>query len=133
MKAARISLVCKSPLLLDGMAQAISARRDFSILARSELPAGAFKFRAIDQPDIWVLDLPGVDYIFDTISQIADHIGRPKVVVFSDHSSAEYVMRVLDAGATGYLTHGSAADELLECLHKVLRGETFITPLIATK
>lgn len=102
-------------------------------MSRSELPPGLLNLTAVDQPDVWVLDLGGAEYVFDTIAELARLIGQPKVIVFSHHSNVEYVMRVLDAGATGYLTYGCAAGELLDCVRAVLGGETFITPLIATK
>ncbi|MHA6689749.1 LuxR C-terminal-related transcriptional regulator [Devosia sp. A449] len=133
MQAARVSLVCKNPLLLDGMAHAIDSHQDFSVMSRSELPPGLVNLTSVDQPDVWVLDLGGAEYVFDTIAELARLIGQPKVIVFSHHSNVEYVMRVLDAGATGYLTYGCAAGELLDCVRAVLGGETFITPLIATK
>lgn len=42
-------------------------------------------------------------------------------------------MQTLDAGATGYLTHGSTQEELLECVESVLGGDTFVSPCIATR
>lgn len=133
MQAVRVSLVCGNPLLLDGMANAIASHQDLSVVSRSDLPLLGRNLTTVEQPDVWVLDLAGSAYNFDTIARIADLNARPKIIVFSHHANVDYVMRVLDAGATGYLTYGSAAAELLECVQVVLGGETFITPLIAAK
>jgi DNA-binding NarL/FixJ family response regulator len=43
----------------------------------------------------------------------------------------QYALRALQAGASGYLTKESAADELIAAIRKVVDGESYISALIA--
>src|SRR5690349_1518095 len=44
------------------------------------------------------------------------------VLVLSMHPEDQYALRTLRCGAAGYLTKGSASDELLKAIKKVLSG-----------
>jgi DNA-binding NarL/FixJ family response regulator len=133
MQGARVSLVCGHPLLMDGMACAISSRDDYFIVSQGGLASEAFSIAKVDRPDILILDPADNEYAFDTISKIAQLPSNPKVVVFSAHKNIEYVMRALDEGAAGYLTYASTSGEFLECIQTVLDGDTFVSPCIAAK
>ncbi len=85
-----------------------------------------------DQWDLVLLDLSlpdrsGLDALRD-IKQL-----RPAlpVLVLSMHPEAEFAVRVLRAGAAGYLTKQSAAEELVVAMRKVLAGGRYITAALA--
>jgi DNA-binding NarL/FixJ family response regulator len=44
-----------------------------------------------------------------------------------------YALRALQSGAAGYLTKTSAPEELLSAIHKVSRGERYISAFLAEK
>ena len=44
-----------------------------------------------------------------------------------------YAARALKGGAQGYLTKGSASDELLQAVRKILSGKKYISPAFAEK
>ena len=47
------------------------------------------------------------------------------------HPEVEFAVRALKAGAAGYLTKQSAAEELFDAVRKALRGERYITASLA--
>lgn len=53
------------------------------------------------------------------------------VLVLSMHPEAEFAVRVLKAGAAGYLTKQSAADELVTAIRKAIGGGRYITASLA--
>jgi len=55
------------------------------------------------------------------------------VLVISMHSEEEYVVRALRAGASGYLTKDSAAEELVGAIRKVLSGGRYVSSSLAEK
>ena len=55
------------------------------------------------------------------------------VLILSAHSEDQYALRVLKAGAAGYLMKESAPDELVSAVTKVLTGKKYITPSVAEK
>jgi len=60
---------------------------------------------------------------------------RPKlpVLVLSMHPEEQYAVSALRAGASGYLTKGSAAEELVSAITKVLAGGKYISNSLAEK
>jgi DNA-binding NarL/FixJ family response regulator len=53
------------------------------------------------------------------------------VLILSMHSSEEYVLQALRAGAVAYLIKDSATAELELALRSVMRGETYLSPAIS--
>lgn len=60
---------------------------------------------------------------------------RPKlpVLVLSAHPEDQFAVRVLKAGAGGYLTKESAPEELAKAIRKVLGGGQYVSPALAEK
>jgi len=53
------------------------------------------------------------------------------VLVLSVHPEDQYGVRVLKAGAAGYLTKDSASDELVRAIRKVHRGGKYVSASLA--
>ena len=60
---------------------------------------------------------------------------RPKlpVLVLSAHAEDQFAIRVLKAGAGGYLTKERAPEELAKAIRKVLAGGQYVSPSLAEK
>ena len=55
------------------------------------------------------------------------------VLILSIHPEEQYAIRVLKAGASGYLSKDTAPEELVIAVHRVLLGKKYITLSIAEK
>ena len=53
--------------------------------------------------------------------------------MLSIHPEEQYALRVLKAGAAGYLSKDLAPDELVNAVNRVLLGKKYITATIAEK
>lgn len=84
--------------------------------------------------DVILLDIsmPGRNGI-DTLKQIRSTGVSTPVLMLSMHSEDQYAVRVLKAGASGFLSKESATGELLAAVHRVLSGKKYITPSVAEK
>ncbi len=78
------------------------------------------------------LSMPGRSGL-EALSQIK--LIKPKlpVLILSIHPEDQYALRVLKAGAAGYLSKDLAPDELVIAVKKVLAGKKYITDSIAEK
>lgn len=84
--------------------------------------------------DVILLDIsmPGRNGL-DVLKQLrADGVKAP-VLMLSMHPEDQYALRVLKAGASGFLNKDSATDELIAAVHKVLSGKKYITASLAEK
>ncbi|HRG88806.1 MAG TPA: response regulator transcription factor [Chitinophagales bacterium] len=84
--------------------------------------------------DVILLDIsmPGRNGL-DVLKQLrADGIKAP-VLMLSMHPEDQYALRVLKAGASGFLNKDSATDDLIAAVHKVLSGKKYITASLAEK
>lgn len=82
--------------------------------------------------DVIVLDIsmPGQNGL-EILKQLrADDIKTP-VLILSMHAEDQYAIRMLKAGASGYLTKDSASEELIEAIKRVLMGRKYITETLA--
>lgn len=78
------------------------------------------------------LNLPGRGGL-DALADFKTAQPRLPVLVLSMHPEAEFAVQALRAGASGYLTKQSAAEELLVAVQKALTGGRYITASLAEK
>jgi DNA-binding NarL/FixJ family response regulator len=74
--------------------------------------------------------MPGKNGI-DTLKQIKDECPRLPVLVLSMYPEDQYAVRLLKAGAAGYLTKESAPEQLVSAIRTVAAGRKYISPTVA--
>lgn len=85
-------------------------------------------------PDVVICDLsmPGRSGL-DVVHYTRQNFPRIPVLILSIHPEEQYALRVLKAGAAGYLNKDAAPEELVTALARVLQGRRYISVSIAEK
>ena len=78
------------------------------------------------------LDMPGRSGL-EALEQIKLIKPNLPVLILSIYTEDLYAVRVLKAGAAGYLNKNSAPDELVTAVQRISLGKKYITPEIAEK
>jgi two-component system, NarL family, invasion response regulator UvrY len=78
------------------------------------------------------LSMPGRTGL-DALVQVKQSKPNLPFLILSIHPEDQYAIRVLKAGASGYLSKDMAPDELVNAVQKVLLGKKYITASIAEK
>ena len=78
------------------------------------------------------MSMPGRSGL-DALQQIKQIHPELPVLILSIHPEEHYALRVLKAGASGYLSKGSASDELVKAVQTVLLGKKYISASVAEK
>jgi two-component system invasion response regulator UvrY len=82
--------------------------------------------------DVVVLDISMPDRSgLDVLKVLKAERPAMPVLVLSMYPEDQYAKRVLKAGASGYLTKDSAAEELVRAIHKVVSGGRYVSPHLA--
>jgi len=86
------------------------------------------------QWDVVLLDimLPGKSGL-DLLKELRAEWPKLPVLVLSGYPEDQFAVRVLKAGAGGYMTKESAPEELAKAIRKVLAGGRYVSPALAEK
>jgi DNA-binding NarL/FixJ family response regulator len=84
--------------------------------------------------DLLILDInmPGRSG-YDILNDIRQAQPKLPILVVSMYPEEQYGKRVIQAGARGYLKKGSAPEELIEAVRKVLAGRRYISATLAER
>jgi DNA-binding NarL/FixJ family response regulator len=69
----------------------------------------------------------------DVLKELHTESPRLPVLVLSMHPEDQYAVRVLRAGAAGYVTKESAPAKLVQAIRKVVRGGKYVSPSLAER
>ena len=84
--------------------------------------------------DVVLLDIsmPGRSGL-DILKELKSEKPELAVLILSMHPEEQYAVRVLKAGASGYLTKESAPDELVAAIRKASTGRKYVSSSLAEK
>jgi two-component system invasion response regulator UvrY len=128
----KILLVDDHAVVRMGFKMLIEAEDDITVIGEAESGEVAIKLFQELKPDIIVMDItmPGIGGL-EAIDRIIAKDKNTKILVLSAHEDSVHPKRVLNAGAMGYLTKRSAAEELIKAIKSIHQGKRYLEPNIA--
>jgi DNA-binding NarL/FixJ family response regulator len=130
----RVLLVDDHTILREGVRALLADEPDIVVVGEAGDGEEAVEKVETLHPDIVLMDMvmPRMNGL-----EATDHIKRRhpevKVLILSMYDDDEYVQQVIQAGASGYLLKGMAADDLITAIREVQAGSSFLNPAIAAK
>jgi len=115
-----ISILTEIPDAVD-VEEAVSGEE-----ALSKVQEGSYDMVLLD------IALPGKNGL-EVLKELKALKPQLPVLMLSMHPEEQYAIQSLRAGASGYLTKGSVADELMLAIRKMLAGDKYIGALFAEK
>jgi two-component system invasion response regulator UvrY len=122
------------PVVREGLKQILSEAQDIKVTAEAEDGHEILDKVRNQEFDVIVLDItmPGMMGL-DVLKQLKSEKPELPVLILSMHPEEQYAIRVLRAGASGYLTKGSAPDKLTEAIRKLYRGGRYVSSSLAER
>jgi two-component system invasion response regulator UvrY len=100
----------------------------------SEVSSGeeAVEFARRNPVDLVLMDvdMPGMGGV-EATRKLNTISGGPRVIVISVHSQDPYPKRLLEAGASGYLSKSSSSNEVISAVRTVYAGQPYVAPEVA--
>lgn len=132
MEPIRILLVDDHALLRAGLRALLEETPEIEVLGEAASGEEAVSKVAELRPDVVLMDLtmPGIGGLEATRRIVAMGNGT-RVLALTMHAAEEFLIPVLHAGGSGYVTKDSADDELLDAIRTVATGHVFLYPSAA--
>lgn len=130
----RILIADDHPIVRAGLKQILSDASDIEVTAEASDGHELLKLIRKGGSDVVLLDIamPGLTGL-DALKQIKAENPQLPILVLSMHPEQEYGIRVLKAGAAGYLMKSAAPDQLVGAIRKVSRGGRYVSAALAEK
>lgn len=116
-------------VLRAGLRALINAEPDMRVVAEAGNGEEAVRLAKEHRPDVVVMDIsmPVKDGL-EATREITAALPQTRVLVLTMHAEEQYLLKVLEAGGSGFVLKRSADTELMEAIRTVHRGEAFLYP-----
>lgn len=130
----RVLIADDHAIVRSGLKQILTDSGGITVVAEAENGIEAVqKVRALEGGlDAVVLDIsmPGSSGI-DALKMIRDVAPKLPVLILSMYPEEQYAVRLIESGASGYMTKETAPQELVDAIRKVAAGKKYISPSVA--
>jgi two-component system invasion response regulator UvrY len=127
-----ILLVDDHELVRTGIKRLLNDAKGIKVISEASSGEEAIKMVNKPKPDVVLMDvnMPGIGGL-EATRRIMQADPSLKVIVVTVHAEEPFPTRLLEAGASGYLTKGCAMDEIITAINKVYNGGRYIGADIA--
>ena len=131
-KKIKILVVDDHPVVRKGLVSCLAGRERLKVVGEAGDGEEAIRKVAELSPDLVLMDIymPQLDGLAVT-ERLAKEAPHVKVLILSMHSDRDCVMRIIKAGARGYVLKDAPPDELVRAIEAVHAGETFFSSPVA--
>jgi DNA-binding NarL/FixJ family response regulator len=119
-------------LVRAGLAALIGNEPDMEVVGEAADGLDAVDKAMRIRPRVVLMDIsmPGMDGI-EATRKITETEPSPRVLVLTQYDHEEYVRRVVQSGASGYILKSSVAEDLRRAIRAVARGEQYFAPTVS--
>ena len=127
----RVVIVSELPLFRGGVAAALAASPDMTVVGQGATAHDAEHLAIKLQPDLILLGCRTATSPVEAILAIVAHSEAVKIVYLVAHADAKQIPAALRAGARGCLNEAASSLELVDCIKAVHAGELYVSPALA--
>jgi DNA-binding NarL/FixJ family response regulator len=129
-----VLLVDDHTIVRQGLKALLNSEKNITILGEAQTGREAVELAAQLRPTVVVMDLamPRLNGA-EATRQILKAVPSAKVIVLSTYGDDEHVQQALAAGAAAYLLKQTAAEDVVEAIREVAKGNAYFSPAIAKR
>lgn len=125
----RVVLADDHAVVRAGVKAVLSSAKDVQVIGEGSNGKEAIALVERLNPDVLVMDLSMGE--MDGIAATRDLVEkgtRTKILILTMHAEDAYLVKVLEAGASGYLVKSAADRELVDAVRSVAHGDLYMQP-----
>ena len=128
----KILLVDDHELVRSGIRLILERVAGFVVVAEVKSGEDAIRYCRKDAPDIVLMDvnMPGIGGL-EATKQIVRMSENTRVICLSMHAENPIPAKVMQMGASGFITKDAEPEEMIRAVHKVVAGQKYVSPDIA--
>lgn len=132
LKVINVYLVDDHELVRTGIRRIINDIRGMNVIDEASCGEDAVKWFRNNHADVVLMDLnmPGIGGL-EATRKILKHNSDVRIIFLTIHTENPFPAKVMQAGASGYITKGAAPDEMVNAIRSVACGQRYISPDIA--
>jgi len=130
----RIVLTDDHPLLRKALKDLLAKEADIEIVGEAGDGKEAVRLAIEMVPDMVIMDIsmPNMDGL-EATRQIKAACPNVAVLVLTVHTDDECILKILQAGAAGYIIKSAFGDEVVQAVRSVVTGEMVLSPAIGQR
>jgi DNA-binding NarL/FixJ family response regulator len=130
----KVLVVDDHDLVRMGLARMLADVKGLSVVGQARTGEEALLNMRFLQPNVVLMDvqMPGIGGV-ETTRKMAERYPHSKILVVSAHEEEPFLSRILEAGASGYITKGTDLSEMIDAIHKISSGQCYFSADIAAK
>jgi DNA-binding NarL/FixJ family response regulator len=128
----RVLVADDHPVVRRGLQSCLARRESLKLVGEAADGDEALQKALELAPDVVLMDIsmPRRDGLAVT-AELRKAAPQIKVLVLSMHSNKEYLLRIIQAGAHGFISKEAPPEDLFRAIEAVYNGKTFFSPEIA--
>ncbi|SFC49073.1 two component transcriptional regulator, LuxR family [Nocardioides terrae] len=132
--AIRVFLADDQDLVRDGIAMIVSAQDDLVVVGEAGDGRAAVAGVQRTRPDVVLMDvrMPQLDGL-RAAEQVLTYPEPPRVLMLTTYDVDDHAFAALRAGASGFLLKSARAEEVVQAIRSVHRGDAVIAPALTRR
>lgn len=127
-----VLIVDDHEVVLEGVERLLKDAPGIEVVAKADSGEEALKLARERSPDVVLMDLkmPGIGGM-EATKKLLRQQPDLKVVILTACEEEPFPSRLLQVGASGYISKGSGPQEMIKAIHAVARGQRYLSPGVA--
>ncbi len=128
----RILVTDDHAIVRDGIRALLALTGDVEVIGEATNGREALEMVRELVPEVVLMDIamPLMDGL-EATRRIRKEFPGTRVIVLTQYEDREYVLRVIEAGASGFISKTAASSDLVSAIRSVHRGDSFLSPSVA--
>jgi two-component system nitrate/nitrite response regulator NarL len=128
----RVMVVDDHPVVRRGISLCLSRQPQIAIVGEAGDGREAIRLARELQPDLILMDIDMPQMSGLAVAELLQReMPRVKVLILSMHSNSDYVVRIIQSGARGFILKEAPAEELVRAIEMVNAGDAYFSPDVA--